>query len=97
MPGFGTGAGGEDWRLLSQDEYLLPTFYFLKRLTIHITHRADFQFVPLERLQPHQGPNASANQDFITNVVLQDVGKFLGICCKNEEGGDTFKLKSSDR
>lgn len=36
----------------------------------------------MERLQPHQGPNASANQDFVTNVVFQDVGKFLGIACR---------------
>lgn len=35
----------------------------------------------MERLQPHQGPDASANQDFITNVVFQDVGKLLGIAC----------------
>lgn len=46
------------------------------------THRADFQLVALERLQPHQGPNASANQDFVANVVFQEVGKLLGIACR---------------
>lgn len=46
------------------------------------THRADFQLVALERLQPHQGPDASTNQDFIANVVFQDVGQLLGIACR---------------
>ena len=36
----------------------------------------------MERLQSHQGPDASANQDFVTNVVFQDVGKLLGIACR---------------
>ena len=51
-------------------------------LTVKRTHRADFQLVALERLQPHQGPDASANQDFIANVVFQDVGKLLGVACR---------------
>lgn len=45
------------------------------------THRADFQLVALERLQPHQGPDASADQDFVTDVVFQEVCKLLGIAC----------------
>lgn len=36
----------------------------------------------MERLQPHKGPDASANQDFVANVVFQDVGKLLGIACR---------------
>lgn len=58
------------------------------------THRANFQLVPLERLQPHQGSDASANQDFVTDVVFQDVGKLLGICCKIVGEGDSVKHKS---
>lgn len=46
------------------------------------THRANFYLVSLERLQSYQGPNASAHQDFITNVVFQNVGKFLGVSCR---------------
>ena len=43
----------------------------------------------MERLQSHQGPDTSADQDLVANVVFQDVGKFLGICCKMAEEGDT--------
>lgn len=45
------------------------------------THRADFQLVTLQGLQPHQGPDAPAHQDFFANMVFQDVAEFFGISC----------------
>lgn len=50
-----------------------------KHITEAVTHGADFQFVSLHGLQPHERADRAAHQDLIGHVEPEDVAKLLGI------------------